>query len=295
MLPCFGYPWSESSWWEPWRSGFSGWCRPAPARSKTFYSTSTPGSADCSFPSPSRLPKNSSCPGGSRASGRLPAWLWFSSRLSSISPTSATSSKTRPWARFVPGTQRSNSSRPPLHRLAEWNRRVPRLKHWFGIEDRFATEAGWHVSHRNASNTAGFHFPAWRENLILEKYYAPFLDLPPESETRGPHRLSPEQIGALEAGPSGGHGASSLFQPRPRRQGRHGDLKEGLLASGSSRDRPFLATGSSGPKEIGAQLEGKGKASRRETIHAGEDSPASSFWVPKKSGRKKRSGSPGGI
>ncbi len=80
-----------------------------------------------------------------------------------------------------------------------WQREIPRLKHWFGVEDRFATEAGWHVSHRNTSNTEGLHFTAWRENQMLEKYYGPFLDLPPESETRGPHRLGKEQREALEA------------------------------------------------------------------------------------------------
>lgn len=95
--------------------------------------------------------------------------------------------------------QKGELLRASAARAERWKERVPRLKHWFGLEDRFATEAGWHVSHRNASNTAGLHFFAWRENQMLERYYGPFLDLPPESETRGPHRLGVEQKKALAA------------------------------------------------------------------------------------------------
>lgn len=84
-------------------------------------------------------------------------------------------------------------------RAARWSRKTPRLKHWFGVEDRFATEAGWHVSHRNTSSSQGLALSAWRENQILQKYYEPFLDLTRASGTQGPHRLGKEQVEALRS------------------------------------------------------------------------------------------------
>lgn len=43
-------------------------------------------------------------------------------------------------------------------------------------EDRFRSEAGMRVQHRNAALERGDVYQAWKENLILERFYAPFLD-----------------------------------------------------------------------------------------------------------------------
>jgi len=43
-------------------------------------------------------------------------------------------------------------------------------------EDWFRTEAGMRVQHRNAALERGDVYQAWKENLILERYYQPFLD-----------------------------------------------------------------------------------------------------------------------
>lgn len=65
-------------------------------------------------------------------------------------------------------------------------------------EDYFLTEASWHVNHRNGSYGAGNHYLAAQANRILEKYYAPFLDL--ESfRGSGKHRYPPEVLHELEA------------------------------------------------------------------------------------------------
>lgn len=65
-------------------------------------------------------------------------------------------------------------------------------------EDYFLTEASWHVNHRNGSYRAGNHYLAAQANRILEKYYAPFLDL--ESfRGSGKHRYPPEVLRELEA------------------------------------------------------------------------------------------------
>jgi hypothetical protein len=46
------------------------------------------------------------------------------------------------------------------------------------LEDRFRSEAGWHVNARNHAVTIGDLPLAWRENRILERWYGPFVDLP---------------------------------------------------------------------------------------------------------------------
>ena len=58
------------------------------------------------------------------------------------------------------------SSEPPIH-----FRRISR-------EDEYLSEALWHVQERNRAWGAGDVFTAWRENLILERYFEPTLDAP---------------------------------------------------------------------------------------------------------------------
>ena len=45
-------------------------------------------------------------------------------------------------------------------------------------EDQYLSEAFWHVRQRNQAVSAGDVFAAWRENRILERFYAPVLDTP---------------------------------------------------------------------------------------------------------------------
>jgi hypothetical protein len=82
-------------------------------------------------------------------------------------------------------------------RTGEWARRPLGPPPLLGVEDFFRTEAGWHVQHRNVSRERGDAFHAWKENLILETYYTPFLDTaPPRRE--GSFRLTPEERADLE-------------------------------------------------------------------------------------------------
>jgi hypothetical protein len=69
-------------------------------------------------------------------------------------------------------------------------------------EDWFRTEAGMHVQHRNGALERGDVYHAWKENLLIERWYAPFLDQL-NSDGR-PFRL-PEEI------------RRRLDQTRPRR------------------------------------------------------------------------------
>ena len=63
--------------------------------------------------------------------------------------------------------------------------RPPRLSR----EDQYMTEGLQHVQARNTAWDAGDVFAAWRENLILEKWFAPVLDTPSYVSATG-HRWS---------------------------------------------------------------------------------------------------------
>lgn len=76
-------------------------------------------------------------------------------------------------------------------RAQQWARRPPPPLGPLQIEDYYRTEAGWRVSYRNAARDAGMLAAAEREELILEKYYAPFLALG--------HALSPQEKARLGA------------------------------------------------------------------------------------------------
>ena len=60
------------------------------------------------------------------------------------------------------------------------------------------SEGVTHVQERNEQLTAGDVAAAWRENRILEKYYAPVLDTPSYVSRTG-HRWSPGQRADIEA------------------------------------------------------------------------------------------------
>ena len=46
-------------------------------------------------------------------------------------------------------------------------------------------EGFWHIRRRNESWAAGDYPQAWRENLILERFFAPVLDSPSYAAARG--------------------------------------------------------------------------------------------------------------
>lgn len=64
-------------------------------------------------------------------------------------------------------------------------------------EDLFLTEAGWHNRHRNVSYEHGDDALALQANRILEKYYAPYLDLESFRQT-GDRRFPPHAVRRVE-------------------------------------------------------------------------------------------------
>ena len=83
-------------------------------------------------------------------------------------------------------------------RAAQWRVRAPVTLRRMSREDQFLTEGVWHVQERNRLWAADDLFGAWRENLILEKYYAPVLDTPTYLDAAG-YRWPPEQRAHAEA------------------------------------------------------------------------------------------------
>jgi len=83
-------------------------------------------------------------------------------------------------------------------RAADWRERPPIALRRISREDQYLGEGMFHVAWRNRMWAEGNIFAAWRENRILETYYAPVLDTPSYRGEAG-HRWPPEQRADAEA------------------------------------------------------------------------------------------------
>ena len=78
-------------------------------------------------------------------------------------------------------------------RAETWRRDPPLVRPpRFSREDQYMTEGLQHVQARNGAWDRGDALTAWRENRILERFFAPVLDTP-SYVSRGGHRWSVEQ------------------------------------------------------------------------------------------------------
>jgi VanZ family protein len=80
-------------------------------------------------------------------------------------------------------------------RVEAWRTQPPMVIQGIAVEDRYLSEGQWHVQHRNEAFGDGETWTAWNENLILESFYAPVLDLG--------HRWSAEQRAQAAAAAGG--------------------------------------------------------------------------------------------
>lgn len=96
------------------------------------------------------------------------------------------------------GLFKSRYSKPTLEAIAaqkleQWRTHPPPLVlRRVSREDQYMTEGATHVQERNEQFAADDVAAAWRENRILEKYYAPVLDTPSYLSATG-HRWSADQ------------------------------------------------------------------------------------------------------
>lgn len=70
-------------------------------------------------------------------------------------------------------------------RAARWRETPPIVQRRLWREDHYLTEALWHVQQRNRAWTEGDATTAWRENRILERFYAPVLETPTYADPAG--------------------------------------------------------------------------------------------------------------
>ncbi len=115
------------------------------------------------------------------------------------------------------GTFRSQYSAPMLQQIAvermqSWGQGLPANTGRFAAEDYYLTEARWHVQERNEAEAIGDPLTAWRENRILEKYYAPLLELP---AVNAEYRWSREQWMLARDAAAVAHGDPYVSQAHP--------------------------------------------------------------------------------
>jgi hypothetical protein len=87
-------------------------------------------------------------------------------------------------------------------RARRWKMDPPSTLRRFSREDQYLAEALWHIQRRNEMEGDGGIRTTWMENLILEKYFAPVLDIPTFA-TPGGARWPPaqrENVAAAVAG-----------------------------------------------------------------------------------------------
>jgi VanZ family protein len=90
-------------------------------------------------------------------------------------------------------------------RAERWHTQPPVVLHRLSREDQYLSEGLWHVQERNLAWTHGDPFTAWRENRILEMFFAPVLDSPSYGSPTPP-RWTPEQRAQTESGAGGDPG-----------------------------------------------------------------------------------------
>jgi VanZ family protein len=100
------------------------------------------------------------------------------------------------------GSFKSRYRAEQLHALAadralRWRQEPPLTFRRLSREDQYMDEGLWHVRRRNEAWASSDYVTAWRENRILEEYFAPVLDTPSYVSVTG-HRWHPDQRAAAE-------------------------------------------------------------------------------------------------
>jgi hypothetical protein len=117
------------------------------------------------------------------------------------------------------GSFRSRYDREELlaaarERTARWQTDPPLILRRFSAEDQYLSEGLTHVQRRNEAWDEGDAFAAWRENLILERYYAPVLDTPSYGSKTG-HRWPAAQRADAQRRAGEGSDYTSAAHPYP--------------------------------------------------------------------------------
>ncbi len=101
-------------------------------------------------------------------------------------------------ARFDRATRPPSCADLAADRAARWGSGGPPDVRAFAREDQYLTEGIWHVQRRNDAWANREIETAWRENLILERYFAPVLRAGhawPAAQRTGAARERPSEPG----------------------------------------------------------------------------------------------------
>ncbi len=117
------------------------------------------------------------------------------------------------------GSFRTRFSGPALIELGQararrWGRGPIPEQGLFTEEDQYLSEALWHVRRRNRAVEAADVGTAWREERILERYFAPILQVATVDRPEG-HALSAEQLAMIAGGRAGAAAGTSDASPIP--------------------------------------------------------------------------------
>ncbi len=104
--------------------------------------------------------------------------------------------------RFCSWHDREGLLQAAAERQLRWQQDPPKELSPWRKEDLFLTEAGAHNLYRNASYKGGDLLAARRANLILERYFTPYLDLK-EFRRTGDRRFPPHAMQKLAQAPRG--------------------------------------------------------------------------------------------
>lgn len=104
-------------------------------------------------------------------------------------------------------------ARSGLDRRQRWVTQPPVVQRRIAREDQYLTEALWHVQRRNEAWSAGDVATAWRENRILEKFYAPVLDTPTYAGRAGHRWPASQRSEAAARGTSAPHDSAAYPYP----------------------------------------------------------------------------------
>jgi len=91
----------------------------------------------------------------------------------------------------------------------------------FGREDQYLSEALWHLRRRNKAVDGGAPVAAWREQRILETYFAPVLRVATEDGPSG-HAWPPAQAAEIRAAAQGAEADDGDASPIPIYTWSHG-------------------------------------------------------------------------
>jgi VanZ family protein len=117
------------------------------------------------------------------------------------------------------GSFRTRFTGPALIELGQarerrWGRGPIPEQGLFTQEDQYLSEALWHVRRRNRALEAADVVTAWREQHILERYFAPILEVATAERPAG-HALSAEQLTTIEGGRGRAAAGTSDASPIP--------------------------------------------------------------------------------